>query len=352
MPNWAKSMQQTFEYYTVDPVSWENKSKLNNVIKSTISWDADADTLGSATFDIVGTIREVYVRIYLVTVQNGITEKFPLGTFLIQTPRSKYDGRIRSVSADAYTPLLELKENPPPIGYYIPKKQNVMDMAYKLMSEHMRAPIVEVENSKPLYANFVANSNDTWLSYIKDLIANANYELGLDEMGRVLYMPIKETATMRPVCEYNDGNSSILYPEVNMEHDIYGIPNVVEVSYSRGGSVYYARAVNKDSNSPTSTVNRGREITYRVTDPEISGEPTKAQIAEYAKLLLKEKSTVEYTVTYSHGYRPVRIGNCVRLNYDRAGLTDVKAKVVSQTISCEPGCKVTETAVITTKLWG
>ena len=81
------------------------------------------------------------------------------------------------------------------------------------------------------------------------------------------------------------------------------------------------------------------------------GDPTKNQIDEYAEQLLRELSSIEYTVTYTHGYCPVRIGDCVRLNYARAGLNGVKAKVISQTITCEPGCPVTEKAVFTTKLW-
>ena len=59
----------------------------------------------------------------------------------------------------------------------------------------------------------------------------------------------------------------------------------------------------------------------------------------------------KYTITYTHGYCPVRVGDCVRLNYSRAELNGVKAKVISQSIKCEPGCPVTEKAVYTAKLW-
>ena len=82
------------------------------------------------------------------------------------------------------------------------------------------------------------------------------------------------------------------------------------------------------------------------------GDPTNNQIDDYAEQLLRELSTIEYTVSYTHGYCPVRLGDCVRLNYERAGIVDVKAKVISQSIKCEPGCPVTEKAVFTTKLWG
>jgi hypothetical protein len=164
-------------------------------------------------------------------------------------------------------------------------------------------------------------------------------------------LPKQDTASLQPVWTYDDDNSSILYPDFSMDHDLYGIPNVVEVVYSGGGTPYYARAVNDDVNSPTSTVNRGREIVHRVTNPSLIGNPTNNQIDDYAEQLLRELSTLEYTISYTHGYCPVRVGDCVRLNYARAGVTDIKAKVISQSIKCEPGCPVTEKAVFTTKLW-
>ena len=63
-------------------------------------------------------------------------------------------------------------------------------------------------------------------------------------------------------------------------------------------------------------------------------------------------SSLEYTITYKHGYCPVRLGDCVRLNYTKAGIYNVKAKVISQNIECEAGCPVTEKAVFTMELWG
>ena len=252
---------------------------------------------------------------------------------------------------DSYTPLLELKESPPPIGYYIAKGENIMDSAYRLVREHARAPVVKTQCDANVFEDFVSDTSDTWLTFLIDLISNAKYSFSLDEMGRILFSPKQDTASLQPVWTYDDGNSSILYPELSMDHDLYGIPNVVEVVYSNGNDNYYSRVINDDENSPTSTINRGREIVYRETDPSIIGDPTDNKIQEYAEQLLTNLSTLEYTVTYSHGYCPVRLGDCVRLNYSRAGLKNVKAKVVSQSISCKPGCKVTEKAVFTTKLW-
>lgn len=352
MADWLSSMQQTFEYYIVDPYTWTDMKRIDNVKTSTISRDTDASTLGSATIDITESVGECYLRIYLIIIQNGVREKYPLGTFLVQTPSFSYDGKVRNVSMDAYTPLLELKENMPPLGYSILKGENIMDYAYRLTREHVRAPVVKAVCAEELFNDFVASTDDTWLTFTTDLIANAKYTFDLDEMGRILFAPKQDTASLQPIWTYDDSNSSILYPDLSLDHDLYGVPNVVEVIYSNGGDYYYSKVVNDDPNSPISTVNRGREIVHRVTDPDVIGDPTGNQIQEYAEQLLRDLSSLEYTIKYSHGYCPVRVGDCVRLNYKAAGLTDVKAKVISQTIKCEPGCPVTEKATFTVKLWG
>lgn len=351
MADWTSTMQQTFEYYIVDPWTWKETKLLDNVTACTIERDSTAETLGSATIDVIESVGECYIRVYLVIIQNGLKEKHPLGTFLVQTPSSSFDGKIRNVSMDAYTPLLELKENQPPLGYSIMKDQNIMTMASQLTQEHCRAPVIPATNSKTLYNDFVSDPNDTWITFLKDLISNAKYDFGLDEMGRVIFLPQQDVASLQPVWTYNDDNSSILYPDFDMEHDLYGIPNVVEVIYSSGRDNYYSKVVNDDIDSPISTVNRGREIVYRVTDPDLIGDPTENQIQEYANSLLRALSSIEYTVSYKHGYCPVRVGDCIRLNYARAGINNIKAKVISQSIECTPGCPVTEKAVFTTKLW-
>ena len=349
--DWSESMEQSFEYYEVDPNTWKDIRKIENVKSCSIDRDESSDTLGSASISIVDTLGETYIRAYLLIRQNGNNFRVTLGTFLVQTPSSDFDGKNRNVTMDCYTPLLELKENPPPLGYTLMKGENIMERAYEICRENCRAPVVETKLEKVLEANFVSNTDDTWLVFLQDLLAQAKYKFYLDEDGKILFAPIQKLEQLKPVWTFNDDNSSILYPDINLEHDLYGIPNVVEVVCSTGTEMYTARIVNDDPNSPTSTVNRGREILYRETSPNIQGIPSIKQINEYAEALLEELSSVEYQVSYKHGYCPVRVGDCVRLNYERADLRDVKAKVISQSINCETSCSVDETAVFTRKLW-
>lgn len=352
MIDWTASMEQTFEYYTVNPITWKDVKRLDNVTACSITRDSTVDTLGSATIDITESVGESYIRIYLIVIQNGVNYKLPLGTFLIQTPSSKFDGKTRSVSMDAYTPLIELKENRPPIGYYIPKRDMVMKWVSDLAKEWLRAPVTGAFSDTKLTYDFVADPNETWMTFLSDLALNAKFTFDLDELGRVFFSPKRDTASLQPVWTYTDDNSSILYPELTINHDIYGIPNVVEVIASTTEGCFSHTVTNDDPNSPTSTVNRGRKITDRITNPDILGTVNQERIEEYAKQRLRDLSTVEYTISYTHAYCPARVGDCVRLNYTRAGLTNIKARVISQSIKCEPGCPVTEKAVFTKKLWG
>lgn len=364
MPDWTKSMEQSYEYYTVEPTTLADTKRLTTITSASFSRDLETETLGSAIIDTTNSVGETYVRGYLKTIQNGVTEKHPLGTVLVQTPSSTFNGKIMDVSMDAYTPLIELKEKRPPLGYTVRKGTRIMDAAYRIIRENARAPVNAIEPiyrtngsgqledmSPILQHDFVANTDDTWLSFVRDLIANAQYELGLDELGHIMFLPVQDITSLQPVWTFDDGNSSILLPELTMDHDLYGIPNVVEVIYSYGADYKIAVAKNEDQNSPISILNRGREIVYRDTKPSLAGYVTQDQIDAYAERLLRSLSTIEYTVSYTHAYCPVRIGDCVRLNYVKAGITGIKAKVISQNIKCGLPCEVSEKAVFTNNLW-
>lgn len=352
MIDWTKPMQQTYEFYTVDPGTWKDIKPLNCVKSCTINRDSEAETLGSATFQLTETITESYVRVYLIAVQNGEKERIPLGTFLAQTPSSDFDGKVLNASVDAYTPLIELKEKQPPIGYFVNLKEDTLTQAGSLTADHARAPVVTVSNdTSKSKGNFVADTDDTWLTYISDLLSNEKYIFDLDETGRILFKPKQELKTLQHVWTYTDDNSSILQPELTIDQDIYGIPNVVEVIYSTGTKTYYSRATNEDKNSIVSIPNRGREIVHRVTDPNLVGASSQEEVDEYARQVLSDLSSIEATVSYTHGYCPVRLGDCVRLDYTRAKMRNIKAKVISQSIECKPGCQVKEKAVFITKLW-
>lgn len=352
MIDWTRSMKQTFEFYTVDPGTWMDDKLITNVEGCTIVRDLNSETRGSASLQADSDYTDKYVRVYLVATQDNERNRFVLGTHIYQTPSVTFDGARSTMDQEGYTPLIELKEKCPPLGYAVPKGQNILKVAGIILDDNVRAPYIKQVSDDCLADNFIANVDDTYLTFVTDLISNAGYLLDVNAFGQVSFMFDQEAEKLQPVWTYTDDNSSILLPDVTIDRDLYGIPNVVEVLYSTGDADYiYVEAVNDSVSSPISTVNRGRRVVYRETNPDVPEGVNEDNLQVYAEHLLKEMSTLEYTVQYSHGYCPVEVGDCVRLNYKRAGLNGINAKVVRQSIKCETSCQVDEVAVYTKSLW-
>ena len=359
MPDWSKSMEQSFEYYIVDPGTWGDKEKLTKITDCTITRDLKNETLGSATIDSDEDLNDQYVRVYLVTKQHRVQETFCLGTFLCQTSDWTYDGVRKFMSYDGYTPLIELKEKPMAVGYTILKNTNLLTSAVNITTSNVRAPVTPASNSDSsmkLEKNFVAEESDTVFTFVRDLMQVGKYSFGITERGNITFEPYTELGALSPRWIFDDSNSSIMYPELKLKGDFFEIPNVVQVCYtpvSKSATPISVTVTNDDEESQVSTVNRGRRVIYRETNPQLGDAATTAIVKSYAEKLLAEKSTLEYEAVYSHGFtNSVRLGDCVRLNYEKAGLVDTNARVIKQVIHCTPGCKVDETAVYTKKLWG
>lgn len=347
--DWSASMQQTYEFYVVNPYTWMDVEKIDKIITCTIRKCESNDTFYSAAFTTTEVLDENYIRVYLIAKQGSEIVKKALGTFLIQSPSFSFNGVYSAINIDGYSPLIELNEKYPPLGFTMRKGITIVDRSIELMAENMRAPVTrDSDETKKLENHLTANSDDTWLSLLKYTMSIVGRKIYLDGDGKA-YFPKTLTIDKRmPSFEFDDGNSSILYPDITDSRDWYGIPNVVEVYYNAAKTY---RIVNNDPNSPTSVQNRGREIIYRDLSPSFQGVPDEEMLHRYAVNLLKALSTVEHSVSFSHGYCGTEVGDCILLNYNRAGMQNVKAVITEQSIECVPGCKVDETAVYTTALW-
>lgn len=350
--DWTKPMCNSYEYWTVSPNTWEDIEHITTVSSGTILRDLSSNTRCSASFDITNLKGEQYIRAYLISNQNGLTEKTCLGTFLLQTPLTRYDGIKRITSVNAYSPLIELNEKYPPICYTINKGSDVVPLLYQHLDANMRAVTLrEYEKVKQTDYDIIAETSQTWLQFLSNVMSQNKLTYSIDPYGRFKIKDIEHIETLTPVWHYTDDRNSILYRDISFSQDLYNVPNVYEVYISLPEGTSYARVVNADPSSITSTVNRGREIVYRETSPSLTGIPTNEELQTYAKRRLKELSTIEVELSYSHAYCPVNIGDCVRIDYKAAGLTGIKAIVTSQSIELTSACKVNETAKFTTTFW-
>lgn len=377
--DWTKSMRQTYEVYTVDPKTWLNNRLLDTVTGASITRDIASETIVSGSIDYVGELGEEYVRIYLVAEQDGEVERVPLITMLCQTPSTTYNGKYISTQISGYSPLTELAGEYPPIGFTIPR--NYPSWMYKnfpgsgrlithldkcivdYTRAYCRAPVNGFALSSTEYdmddislntftQDYVAGNEDSWSKVIFDLLEKINYKPMVNPLGEISFYKTPEYRKMQPIWTFDDSNSSILGSDISIERDLYNVPNVVELIMTNvKGRVITASAENRDSGSPISIENRGRRVVKRIVNPEtygkLSASATEEDLLSIAEDLLVQASSLVYTVSYTHGYCPIYVGDCVRIKYPNAGIQDERAYVVSQNISCTTGCQVDETAMFT-----
>lgn len=352
MIDWSQQMSQDFEYWKVDPNTWADSEKLDCINSCSLTYDSSAETVGTASFSSYKSLPECYVRTYLIANQHNIQYRIPLATNLVQTPSLKWDGYVHSASLNAYSPLLELKSDNPPIGYSVLKKKVISNIFNSLYSSHCRAPLAEdYISQKTLFYDFTAEDSDTWLSFFNSLLSYDDRYLSVNELGQVVVAKNEKLKSLPVSYIFTDDNSSIVYPDSTDQVDYYGVPNRVEVLYSDNDRYFFSRVDNTNPNSDLSIPNRGRVVLYRETSPEFTGIPNKEMIDAYAKTLLKSQSTIQHELTIKHGYCGVGVDRAVILNLKRAGLVGIKGFITKQSISCEKGLPVSSTIVYSEELW-
>ena len=350
MPDWTRGMTRTYEFWEVNPSTWGDTSLIDTVTGCTIVRDSDEDTLGHATFEMSAWSdedgvwdSERVIRVYLVTIQEGVRERFPLGTYMVQAPSLDFDGMRGSVTADGYTPLKELAGDFPPDYFHVDSGDAVAH-AVRLMSTYAKMPVGAAGIEAALEEPYVSEEGEDWLSYCRGLLAKGKAVIELTGRGEAVITPDQDPRSLMPVRTFDDSNSSILMPEASVASDAVDVPNVVRVVYSTGEGCLVSEVVNDSKSSPTSTVNAGRRKVLRESSPELPDNPTQRDVDEYAKRLMHEKGSTSYELTFSHGFVPdVDLRRAVRLNYSAMGVNAV-AQVVSMTIECTPACKVTTVA--------
>lgn len=347
--DWTQGMEQSFVFCEVDPISWDDSRVLAQVQDATLKMDSGLETLGNASLTVDGEVGEVYVRAYLAARQGNNSERVPLGTYIVQTPTKEMDGRRASRKCACYTPLLEAKEKYPAIGAVAANGRYAEECAAEVLQNALRAPVTPYNGSTVLHSTVVAEPSQKALEFARKLLDIADVHLTLDGFGHVGIAPNIEPSAAQPRWTFRDDEASIIKGDKRETVDWYGIPNVVEVIWSGARGTVSARAVNSDTDSPLSTVGRGREVVHRITSPALTN-PSAADVQAYAERELRNMCAMERTEIIKHGWCGVRVGDCVRLDLDRDGI-HANGIITAQTIICKTGCTVESTVKWTESLW-
>lgn len=348
--DWSRSLAIVWRYALVDPATWLDVSWIDGVRSCKATWDGETQTLSSAVLEVDADLpAECYVRAWCEATQDGVTERHAVGTWLVQSPSVSSDGTVRTTSAQAHSPLVELKDDLPPVGWYADGRAS--DTIADVCS-HMRAPLVAYETDKIISSPVVASDDDTWLDVLWALCDAAGLDLSLDGMGRALLMPRAEPWAMSPALTLSDTDPrGFLSASVTDDTDLFGIPNRMEVVWSEPGRCVIGRSTNDDPASPVSTASRGRLVVRRLTNPDgLMTGCTQQQVDEYAERALREESTLTRTWGLTCGYRPLRLGECTRVMHSVLGV-DENATVSRVEATLDVRAEMTVRATSTREVW-
>lgn len=347
--DWTKGVEaQRFRYMLVDPDTWQDTAELDGITSCEVTWDESADTLISASVSSDGDMPdgERIVRVYHEAEQGGERSRDCLCTLVAQTPRWSVDGSTESYTMACYGSLLDLKDDQPPIGFSVASGTDPLQAAATVAKAHMRAPVIAPTTGRAMEEPWVAEDDDSWLDVVSCLASLGGCRIMVDSFGRLRFEPVKRTSAMAATRTFDDSNSSVMLPDVSVETDMYGVPNVVEVVWSESGRSVSATAVNRDETMGTSLPRRGRTVLNRIVNPdEIGAGTTKAGAQAVADARLSELAHREQQVSFAHAilFPLPELGDCVRLVYEKFGI-DCRAVVRKQTIACDVGATVSTTA--------
>jgi hypothetical protein len=250
---------------------------------------------GTTTFDPLSDRLRPYA---LLRMPDGGWHDFPLGTFYLPTT-----GRVRLPTAGKDTIQVQ--------GYDSVQQTLVED---KVMDRYVvdtgtayTTAVQTVLTGAGLGTGQITVSPLTlpgpmeWepgtekLRIVNDLLAAIDYRpIGSSPLGVPRAVPYLEPSQAPVVWEYGIDSESVLRPDVDVEFDLFNIPNAwIAVVSEADRPPLVAKLVNDDEADPLSTVNRGRTIVQVLTTDQT------AQAADAAVLQAKvERAALEARSVY------------------------------------------------------
>lgn len=331
--DWNKGFSTQYYACFVDALSWRDTERFEIVGGNTNrSDDALRQSASLECKDYPESI-ERWVRVYLIARQGEESVREPLFTGLATTPGDSFDGIVRTNSLECYSVLKPAEDVLLDRGWYAPAGQSGADIIRQLLSA-TPAPVVVDENAPVLQGAIIAEDGETYLSMVDKVLMAIDWRLRIEGDGTIHICPKATSAAVR----YDAIENDAIEPEIDIEQDLFGCPNVFRAVQDDLSAV----ARDDAEDSAFSTVNRGREIWREETSCNLNTGET---IAEYALRRLKEEQTVAVSAKYNRRFYPdLIVSDYVHLNYQAQGMSGLY-RIESQTMDFEYGGRTSEEVV-------
>jgi len=234
--------------------------------------------------------------------------EWPLGIFLISSPSRKVKNNAIYRDVEVYDTSLILLEDKFDNRYRIVAGTNYVEAITKIINQ---AGIWKV-NIPPIVGDIKTDKEfeigTSRLETVNELLQEINYtSIWVDESGYFISKPYVLPTFRTVEYEYRNNDMSIILPDTSTEEmDLFSVPNRwVVVASNPETEPLVSRYTNDNAGSPTSTLNRKRNIVdYREVD-DILDQKT---LDEYVQRIAYEASQIygkfifETAIMPHHGY--------------------------------------------------
>ena len=342
MINWSESYTCLWRVVRVDPETWADAETLAEVDGAKVTRTADGNMLEAGTLSLSdggGFDRGYYRLVMVATDGSGNYERQDIATMLYEATGATYDHGTAEVKAEGRSVLHPANVRLLVDGTYAPANSDGAAWAGRLLESCISAP-VSVEASFALASNIVPDFGTSALDAAWQVVSAGGCIIRVAGDGTVHIMP-KPT---EPALLLDSAHAGLVVPGIKGGIDMSDVPN----RYIAAGELATAVAVNDDPLSPTSTVSRGYAYDMLDDSPELLGGET---LERYARRRLEEESTVGVSATYKREWWPgVYPYDIVLGSLESVGLSG-SMRVVSQSLECGNGVRVTEKAESEVRLW-
>lgn len=220
--------------------------------------------------------------------------EYSLGEFFPSTPKRKAVSGMVYREIEMYDNSLILVDKKFERTWSIAKNTGYNEAINGLLLEagiNLRETNIET-TSKTLEVTVSYNAGVSVMTAVNDLLKRINYvPIYVDAKGFFISHAYREPDREMPVFTFADDEFSILYDGTEEERDFFRVPNrfVLVHTHPEKNTVWRASLLNDDPESPTSTVNVGREITYYQEVQEVESQ---AELIKMVYRLAREKSQV------------------------------------------------------------
>lgn len=323
MTDWFGDRSGSYTFRRVKWPSWEEAEDYGNVTGGTIERSALSDVKDSGSLTFVGDAppNGDLVRIYY----NLGGESRPMATMFAACEEPTLAGGYSTGTLDLTGALSVLANRKHGAPYTVAAGTNAVGLAAEIAEGCGLVVNNPGASSYAVGEDHTFEVGDSYLKVVNWLLDAAGYASACtDERGAVCMLPYVEPTGRTPSFEFEDGERSIMLPEVVRSCDLSDTPNVARLWYSTDEESLYASCSNVDPDSPVSLPSlAGREQTLVETVSELSGDTQAERIANLKAMaeakLVDNSAQVEY-VKLKHPWVPIAPNDAVGVRYSAAGL--------------------------------